>query len=142
MANKQNELNRGRMQGLDMAYRLLRAAGDDKGAKIIETEIRNRGVVPIKTAATLKELEKAAEPYKQCMYETFLCMTLMVLHDQFGFGRKRCDDFIHRWNLKTDCMSEGLVRWKDHVEAIKAEIGIDVPTECMRKEKLIWENIP
>lgn len=137
MANKQTEYNRGRMQGLDMAYRLLMSEGMPEAAEKIADEIKARGVIPIKTAATLKELEKATEPYKLCMYETFLCMTLMVLHDQFGFGNKRCQDFVNRWNLKTDCMANGLVQWKDMVDTVKDEIGIHVPTECMRKEGLI-----
>lgn len=142
MANKQTEYNRGRMQGLDMAYRLLKEEGQMEAAKIIETEIRNRGVVPIKTAATLRELDRAAEPYKQCLYETALCMALEILHVRFGFGHKRGMEFMRAWNLKTDCLTDKTVKWKEYVEAIRDEMKIDVPTEWMRKEKKIWGSTP
>lgn len=137
MANRMKEYNRGRDQGLDMAYRLVRDAGEDKAAVVIAEEIRRRGRMPVKLAVTSKEIEKGLDHIKLCMYETFLCQSLMVLRDQFGFGKKRCMDFIDRWNLKTDCMSSGLVEWADYVATIKAELDIDVPTASMREEKLL-----
>jgi len=137
LANKMKEYNRGRDQGLDMAYRLLKSEGEEKAANIINAEIKKRGKMPIKLAITSKELAEAIDPIKWCMYESFMCMTLMVLHDQFGFGKKRCTDFIKRWNLKTDCLSDGLVDWADMIKAVRDEIGIDVPTACMREDGLI-----
>lgn len=137
MANRMKEYNRGRDQGLDMAYRLVRDAGEDKAAVVIAEEIRKRGRMPVKLAVTSKEIEKGLDHIKLCMYETFLCQSLMVLRDQFGFGKKRCMDFIDRWNFKTDCMSSGLVEWADYVATIKAELDIDVPTASMREEKLL-----
>lgn len=137
MANKQTEYNRGRQQGLEMAYRILKDTKNEDGAYHIANEIRKRGRCPIKTVVTMKELEKLTEPIKWTIYESFMCMAIMVLHDQFGFGKKRCLDFINRWNFKTDCMSSGLVEWQDMVEAIKEEIGIDIPTECMKERGLI-----
>ena len=74
---------------------------------------------------------------KRCLYETFMCMTIEVLHLRFGFGRKRCREFIKWWNIKTELLDEKIVTWQDYVDAIKEELGIDVPTECMRKEGLI-----
>ena len=93
--------------------------------------------MPVKLAVTSKEIEKGLDHIKLCMYETFLCQSLMVLRDQFGFGKKRCMEFIDRWNFKTDCMSSGLVEWADYVATIKAELDIDVPTASMREEKLL-----
>ena len=139
MARKFNEYNKGRMQGLDMAYRMLRDAGNTEGADLIGDEIRKRGKLPAaaQLSVTTKELTHGLEPIKWCMYETFMCQALMVLRDQFGFGQKRCMDFIKRWNLKTDCMSEMLVCWQDYIDTIKEELDIDVPTACMREEGLI-----
>ena len=133
------EYNKGRMQGLDMAYRILRDAGEKKAADLIGEEIHKRGKLPpqAQLPVTTKELNHGLEPIKWCMYETFMCLALMVLRDQFGYGKKRCTDFIKRWNLKTDCMGSGLVEWKDYVETIKEELNIDVPTACMREEGLL-----
>lgn len=137
MANRMKEYNRGRDQGLDMAYRLVRDGGEDRAAALIAEEIQKRGRMPVKLAVTSKEIEKGLDHIKLCMYETFLCQSLMVLRDQFGFGKKRCMEFIDRWNFKTDCMSSGLVEWADYVATIKAELDIDVPTASMREEKLL-----
>ena len=131
------EYNRGRSQGLDMARRLLEDAGETKAAALVVEEIRIRGKLPVQMAVTSNEINRGLEHIKLCMYETFLCQSLMVLRDQFGFGKKRCTDFINRWNLKTDCLSSGLVEWADYVEAIKAELDIDVPTACMKEEGLV-----
>lgn len=137
MADRMKEYNRGRDQGLDMAYRLLRDAGESKAAGLIRDEIKARGKIPVKLAITSKELAKGLEPLKWCMYETFMCMALMVLHDEFGFAKKRCIRFLDRWNLKADCMSDGLVNWEDMIKAVKDDIDIEVPTACMRQEGLI-----
>jgi len=137
MANKQTEYNRGRQQGLDMCLRMLKAAGDKFGARIIQEEIDKRGKMGIPTAATTKELEHATMPIKLCMYESFLCQTLMVLHDEFGFGQARCKRFFDRWKLKEDCLQDGLVTWKDSVDAIKQELDITLPTDGMKWNELI-----
>jgi len=134
---KMQEYNRGRDQGLDMAWRLLRDAGCKEGADLIREEIRKRGKSPVKLAVTQKEIAEATAPIKWCMYETFTCMALMVLRDEFEFGKKRCLRFLRRWAFKTDCMSEGLCDWSDYVQTIQEELNIDVPTECMREEGLI-----
>lgn len=137
MADRMKEYNRGRDQGLDMAYRILKDEGETKAAAIIQGEIKKRGKMPVKIAATSKEVAKAIDPIKKCMYETFMCMALMVLHDKFGFGKKRCLDFIGRWNYKSSCMEDELVSWADMIQAVKEDMGIDLPTEHMRMEKLI-----
>lgn len=137
MADKMKEYNRGRDQGLDMAWRMLRDAGNKEGAELIAEEIRMRGRTPIKLAVSSKEISEAMAPMKWCMYETFQCMALMVLHDEFGFGKIRCVRFLDRWNLKTNAMSAGLVDWADYIKAVWEEIGIDLPTECMKEEGLL-----
>lgn len=137
MANKQKDYFRGLSSGLDMAYRILRDAGEKKAASLIGEEIRKRGKMPVNAPVTTKELEHGLIPMKQCLYETFLCQTLMVLRDEFGYGSVRGLRFLKRWNLKIDCMAIGLVNWKDYVEAISKEMNIDVPTEAMKLGGLI-----
>lgn len=137
MANKQTEYNRGRQQGLEMSCRLLAEAGDAFGVRIIQEEIHKRGRLGIPTAATTKELEEAAGPIKVCMYQSFLCMTLMVLRDAFDFGQTRCKRFVDRWKLKEACLKDGLVTWRDQVEAIKKELNIEIQTDAMRENELL-----
>lgn len=100
MDRRMKEYNRGRDQGLDMAYRLLRDAGETKAADLIQKEIRDRGKMPVKLAITSKEVEKGIEPIKLCMYESFMCMALMVLRDQFGFGKKAMPEIHSEMELQ------------------------------------------
>lgn len=137
MANKQTEYNRGRQQGLEIALKVLRDGGDKQGVKLVQDEIDRRGKVGISTAATVKELEKAAMPIKLCMYESFLCQSLMVLRDEYGFGQARCKRFMDRWKLKEKCLEDGLVTWRDYVDAIKDELDIQLPTDGMALNELI-----
>ena len=137
MANKQTEYNRGRQQGLEMSCRLLSEAGDDFGVRVIQEELHRRGRLGISTAATTKELDEAAGPIKLCMYESFLCMALMVLRDKFEFGEIRCRRFLEGWRSKESCMEDGLVKWQEYVDAVKEELNITLPTEEMRKNELI-----
>lgn len=137
MNRKMQEYNRGRDQGLDMAWRLLKDAGNKEGMELIAKEIRFRGKVPINTYISHKEMEKAITPLQKLMYETFLCMALTVLHDEFDFGKKRCLRFLCRWADKTANMSEGYMNWADLVQVIKEELDIDVPTISLRQENMI-----
>ena len=137
MAKKFDEYNRGRMQGLEMAYRLLRDEGMDKAAALIGDEIRKRGQLPVQIPVTTKEIEHGLAPIKACLYETCLCNALMVLHDRFDFGRIRCERFLENWHLKEVCLFDGDVTWIEKVLAVKEEIGIDLPTRHMKEEGLI-----
>ena len=134
---KMAEYNKGRLQGLEMAVRILTENGDERGAKLIRDEIRRRNMTPIKLGVTAKELAEALLPIKRIMYEQSQCLTLMVLHDEFGFGKGRCMRFLRRWNLKVDCLAGDLVDWKDMVETVRKELDIDVPTVAMREEGMI-----
>ena len=135
--NKLDDYFKGRQQGLDIALRVLKENGDYRGLRIIEEEIRKRGKIGIPTAVTTKELESASMQIKVCMYESFLCQTLMVLRDEFGYGQKRCKKFVDRWTLKESCLMDGLVTWKDQVDAVKEELDIELPTDNMRLCELI-----
>ena len=134
---RMKEINFGREQGLAMAARLLREHGMEDGVQVIHDEMDMRGRMPVQLGVTSKEIVEASEKIKMTMYETFTCMALMVLHDQFGFGPIRARRFLKRWNLKVDCMNSALVSWKDMIDTVKEEIGIDLPTEHMKEAEMI-----
>lgn len=137
MSRKFNEYNKGRKQGLEMAHKILRDAGEEKAAELIADEIRKRGKLPVQLPLTSKELIEGIQPIKWCLYETFMCMTIEVLHLRFGFGKKRCREFLKWWNIKVEALDEKLVNWQEYVDAIREEVGIDIPTDCMKEEGLI-----
>ena len=56
-----------------------------------------------------------------------LILTLMVLHDKFGFGQKRCDRFIEEYRKQLEAYNEGYVESvRDFEEVLKDEMGIEV----------------
>ena len=48
-----------------------------------------------------------------------------VLRDNFGFGTKRMNRFIWKFNEYTESLVGGYVKWKDIAEAMAAETGIE-----------------
>ena len=137
MGRQDREYFRGRQQGLDIAKRVLQEGGCKEGVKLIEDEIKRRGRIGISSVATSKELERQSLQVMLCMYESFLCQTLMVLMDEFDFDQKECHRFVERWKDKEESLKDGLVTWKDRVEAIKEEIDISLPTDNMEIGELI-----
>jgi hypothetical protein len=131
------EINFGRDQGLAMAARLLREHGMEEGVKVIHEEMELRGRMPVQLAVTSQEIVEATKTMKLAMYETFTCMSLMVLHDQFGFGPIRGKRFLERWNYKVQCMNDKMVNWADMIQAVKDDMLIDLPTMHMKEAKLI-----
>lgn len=95
----------GRTEGLELALRIVK----EGGAEALE-----------------REMDKAAQKIKEQILDTVLAMSVMVLRDEFGFGKKRLDQFKARFNLKTECMNDGLVTWADILEAIRDETGIEL----------------
>lgn len=43
----------------------------------------------------------------------FLALSLETLHDEFGFGDKRLNQFKDRLESKLDCINNDYVKWED-----------------------------
>ncbi|MFR7760490.1 MAG: hypothetical protein ACLU1X_05890, partial [Peptoniphilus grossensis] len=43
----------------------------------------------------------------------FLALSLETLHDEFGFGDKRLNQFKDRLENKLDCINNDYVKWED-----------------------------
>lgn len=120
--NKMREYERGREDGLDLARRITR----EGGLEALEKECRFRGVTGIHTSLARKDLDKASEKIKQLVSECCVIMAIAVLHDEFGFGQKRCQKFMEGMDKASDYIDQGLAEWIDYVQAIKEELGIVV----------------
>lgn len=120
--NKMREYERGREDGLDLARRITR----EGGLESLEKECRFRGVTGIHTSLARKDLDKASEKIKQLVSECCVIMAIAVLHDEFGFGQKRCQKFMAGMDKVSDYIDQGLAEWIDYVQAIKEELGIEL----------------
>lgn len=118
--NKMKEYERGREDGLGLALRIVR----DGGIEALEREIKFRGITGVHTSLASKDLDKAAQKIKEMTLDTFTILGIAVLHDDFGFGEKRCQRFRNGLDRAADYINDGLAEWIDYVGAIKEELRI------------------
>ena len=117
---KTNEYMAGREDGLQLALRIVK----EKGNEGLEEEIRFRNITGIHTLLDKKSLDTATKKIKEMTIETFTVLSVATLRDEFDFGKKRCERFINRMNLKAECLLDDMVTWQDFIDNIEEEMGI------------------
>lgn len=131
--NKMREYERGREDGLDLAYRIVQHGG----IEALKKELKFRGVTGIKTSLAAKDLGKAGEAIKEMTLDTITILALAVLHDDFGFGEKRCQKFMDGMDRGAQFLVEDLATWPDYIESIKEQMGIDVTIRWNDEDKKV-----
>ena len=122
MAKKINEYMAGREDGLLMALDIVKKGG----VEALEEEIRFRNLSGIRMSLAKKDLEKATLKIKEQLLDTVTVLSVATLHDEYGFGAKRCKKFIERFNLKAECLVDDMASWDDYIQAIREELGIEL----------------
>lgn len=117
---KTNEYMAGREDGLQLALRIVK----EKGIEGLEEEIRFRNITGIHTLLDKKSLDTATKKIKEMTADTFTVLSVATLRDEFDFGKKRCERFIDRMNLKAECLLDDMVTWQDFIDNIEEEMGI------------------
>lgn len=116
----------GRNEG--MAYSLKVAK--EQGIEALEKEVRIRGLTNLPTAVPTKAMEEFIRNVKSNVIDTFVILTAATLHDEFGFGQKRVQQFIDRFMAKSECLADDYCSWDDYINTIKEELDI---TLCIRE---------
>ena len=113
-----------------------------KGIEEAEKELHWKTSVAIPIGVDKKDAEEAIETIKHNTMQTILCMSLMTLRDEFGFGPDRLTRFADRFNFKMNCMVSGIIDWDDIRETIMDECGInlEIPADCIEVTKRIKEG--
>ena len=119
---KVDEYASGRADGLQMALRLVEESGIDA----LKQEIKFRNITGINTVMCKKETEKAVEQIKAMTCDTILALSVLTIRDEFDFGKQRCERYITRFNDKTECLLGDMLKWKDVLETVREEMGIDL----------------
>ena len=102
--NKMREYERGREDGLDLALRIVR----EGGMEALEKEVKFRNITGVYTSLAVKDLDKASEKMKEVIADSFVILSIAVLHDDFGFGEKRCQRFRDGLDRASDYINDGL----------------------------------
>lgn len=118
--NKMREYERGREDGLLLAHKIVKQGG----IEALEKEIKFRGCTGIRTSLACKDLDKASEKIKEMTMDTFTIMGIAALHDEFGFGEKRCQRWMDKFAEGANYLEEGLATWQDYIQSIKEELNL------------------
>lgn len=118
--NKMREYERGREDGLLLAHKIVK----EGGIEALDKEIRFRGCTGIRTSLACKDLDKASEKIKEMTMDTFTIMGIAALHDEFGFGQKRCQKWMDKFAEGANYLEEGLATWQDYIQSIKEELNL------------------
>ena len=107
----------------------------EHGIESAEKELERRGVRHMPLILKKNDIRKFEEYEKKNTFATVLLMACATLRDEYGFGFDRLQRFIKRFNLKTTCLVDDYVIWKDLQRTIEQETGIHIslPEEFMEE---------
>lgn len=123
MASKAKLMQDYRTDGMEYALRIVR----EKGVEELAREVKLRRGTGISLRMTQEEVDEAALEIKQRCLQTMTAVSILTLHDEFEFGRKRIDRFLKRFRTKAEVLLEHYATWDDYAQIIKDELGYDIP---------------
>lgn len=111
-----------RLEGMVYAFKQIK----ENGLEAFEKELAFRSPLNLSIPIRQKELKKITDDIINRSMNVILVFALAVLHDEFGFGAKRCKQFVDRFNSKTAGLVEDYITWDEQMQIIKDELGIEV----------------
>lgn len=119
---KADKIHEARMQGMYYAFNAIKKDGMEAFAK----ELQFRQAFGVTLFNTEKELKEYADTIINRSMQVILVFAVATMHDEFGFGEKRCKQFIDRFNIKAGCLADDYLTWDEQIKIIEDEIGIKV----------------
>ncbi len=99
-------------------------AARKEGSAMKRQMIPKKGMNP---AMAMLARRHSEDTLLRASYKANMLLTLMVLHDKFGFGEAECNKFIDEHKMQLDAYNEGYVETvKDFEDVIKDELGIEI----------------
>ena len=117
---KWKDEEKARREGMSYALRIAK----EKGIEELEKDLKMRKVVDLPIPVSKKALEECINNIKNNTVDIFVILMIATLHDEFGFGEKRIQRAIDRFNFKAECLAEDYCSWDDYIQTIKDELGI------------------
>ena len=125
---KRDDYMKGRQEGMSYALKIAR----EGGLEALEKEIKYRNIENYwYMGLNKKETQEVKEKIALRTKGIITCVSLLVLRDEFGFGKERGLRFLKRFDTKVDCLigdpDDGqTVTLEDYAEAVRQEMGIKV----------------
>ena len=126
--SKSDQIALGRNQGLAFALKIAseaQQAGKDP-VEALRTEMRARRLMGLQILATQKELDKASETIKATTAKTMLSACMVVLWEQFGFGKVRLTRLMEHFMTYVMALNEGSIGWFDITDLLYEKTGITI----------------
>ena len=124
---KMNDYLRGRNEGMQFALRIAK----ERGIEALENEAKFRQVTNLPSDIKMESARKAFTQIRENTADLVMAMTLATLRDEFGFGAKRLQRYIERFEGKMDCINEDYVTWVDIVDNIEEETGVKLSIDAL-----------
>ena len=124
---KMNDYLRGRNEGMQFALRIAK----ERGIEALEKEAKFRQVTNLPSDVKMESARKAFTQIRENTADLVMAMTLATLRDEFGFGAKRLQRYIERFEGKMDCINEDYVTWVDIVDNIEEETGVKLSIDAL-----------
>lgn len=125
-----NDFMTGRNEGMLYAYNYAKEHGLDA----LEKEIKFRRITNLPIPVDKKAVDEFILNVKNQTTDTFIVLLAATLHDEFGFGEKRVQRAIDRFNFKAECLGDEYVTWQDMIENIKEELNIQLSIRINDKD--------
>lgn len=110
-----------RREGMSFALKVAK----EKGIEGLENDLKMRCAVGLPIPVNKKALDECVENIKCNTIDTVVILMAAVLRDEFEFGRGRIQRFMDRFEEKADCIAGDYCTWKDYIETLKEETGIE-----------------
>lgn len=89
-------------------------------AQKLEDERRLKEIVRPAKKDLVPEINEVIESNRKAA----MVASAVVLHDGYGFGKKRTTEFLKRLGNTMDCLRDGDVSYGDLLEVLENEIGV------------------
>ena len=107
----------------------------EHGLEEAEKELERRGIRNMPLQLKNSDVDTFVKTERQNVLNCLLINTISVLSDEFGFRDYECKRFVDRFNLRSACIVENYVSWKELRDSLKEELGIEIDLcEALEKE--------
>ena len=116
-----------RREGMAYALRVAK----EKGIEELEKDLKMRNATKMPVAVQRKDVMSLIGELQENCYKTALLMMSFIVHDKFGFGRKRLNKLLEEFDKTAHDLAEGWMCWDDITEIMQEECGMtySVPDE-------------
>ncbi len=121
-----------------MAYALKVA--EQKGIDGLRQELKFRNISFAPLAIPKAKLDEFAHNVKTQTTDVFCILCEIILHDKYGFGKKRLIDFSQELNRYAEMICEDYVTVEDIVGILEEECGIRLPYRKNDRSVVIREE--